>query len=79
MLLLGYIEDRGEQKQRGKLPYYAQEYNNAIKLAAEKEDCLTADLVAYNLQYETLDYCHPTKEGHKTLAALWLKELKNII
>ena len=78
-LLLGYIESRGEVKQRGKLPYYAQEFNNAIKLAAKNEGCLVADLAAYNLQYETLDYCHPTKEGHKTIAELWLKELKNLI
>ena len=78
-LLLGYREDRDEKKQRNKWPYYVQEFNNAITLAAENEGCLVADLASYNLQYETLDYCHPTKEGHKTLAGLWLKELKKLM
>ncbi len=78
-LLLGYREDRDEKKQRSKWPYYVQEFNNAIKLAAAEENCLIADLASYNLQYETLDYCHPTKEGHKTIAGLWLKELNKIL
>lgn len=78
-LLLGYREDSDEKKQRKQWPYYVQEFNNAIKLAAAEENCLIADLASYKLQYETLDYCHPTKEGHKTMAELWLMELNKIL
>lgn len=78
-LLFPYREGSGEKKQRGKLPIFAEEINNAIKFAANKEGCLVADLASYNEQYETLEYCHPTKAGHKTIATLWLKALKNLI
>lgn len=78
-LLWAYREGLGDSKQLGKLPYFAQEMNDAIKLAARNEGCFVADLASYNEQYETLDYCHPTKEGHKTMAQLWLKSLKDII
>ncbi len=53
-------------------------YDEAIKRAAEKESCLLADLAAYGEYYETLDYCHPTLEGHRTLASLWIRCLKNM-
>lgn len=78
-LLFAYREDDGEPKRRGPLPHFAQEINDAIKRAAATEGCFVADIAAYNEQYETLDYCHPTKVGHKTLADLWLKELEKIL
>lgn len=50
-------------------------YNDAIKKAVAAEECILADIAAFGERYETLDYCHPTREGHRTLAALWLKAL----
>lgn len=50
-------------------------YDEAIGKAAAAEGCILADIAAFGERYETLDYCHPTREGHKTLAALWLKAL----
>lgn len=78
-LLLGYRKNSGETTKRGKLPYYVTEVNDAIKHAAEAEGCLVADLASFNEQYETLDYGHATKEGHKTMAELWLKSLKTLL
>ncbi|MDE6618507.1 MAG: hypothetical protein K2K13_05740 [Clostridiales bacterium] len=74
-LLMAYREGSGESKHRDKLPFFARDINDAIKLAAEMEGCSVADIAAYNEQYESLDYCHPTKEGHKTIADLWLKAM----
>lgn len=51
-------------------------YDEAIVRAAADEGCLLADVASFGERYETLDFCHPTKEGHKTLASLWLKSLK---
>ncbi len=78
-LLCAYVEGSGESKHIDKLPYFAEEINDAIKLAAKNEGCFVADLASYGELYETLDHCHPTKEGHKTMAQLWLKALKDII
>lgn len=50
-------------------------YNEAIAKAVAAEGCILADIAASGERYETLDYCHPTREGHKTLADLWLKAL----
>ncbi len=55
-----------------------EKYNEAIRLAVKSENCLLADLSSYNESYETLDYCHPTKQGHKLLAQLWLKSIENL-
>lgn len=54
-------------------------YDEAIKKAVKKENCLLADLAGFGERYETLDYCHPTKRGHKTIATFWLKELKKLL
>lgn len=50
-------------------------YNEAIRLAVKEEGCLLADIALSGERYESLDYCHPTKKGHKTMAELWLKQL----
>ena len=78
-LLWAYVDGFGESKYRDKLPFFAEEINDAIRRAAQKEGCFVADIASYNEQYETLDYCHPTKEGHNTIARLWLKAMKDII
>lgn len=50
-------------------------YNAAIASVVREEGCVLADLASYGVSYETLDGLHPTREGHKTLAALWLRAL----
>lgn len=52
-----------------------EDYNEAIRSAVAAEGCILADIAAFGERYETLDFCHPTREGHKTLAALWRKAL----
>lgn len=54
-------------------------YNDAIRLAVKEEGCLLADLAQSGERYETLDYCHPTKNGHKLMAKLWLESLASLI
>lgn len=53
-------------------------YDEAIRAAAAAENCFLADLASFGESYETLDFCHPTKNGHKTLAELWLKAISSI-
>lgn len=50
-------------------------YNAAIARAVAAEGCILADVASFGERYETLDYCHPTKAGHKSLADLWLRAL----
>ena len=54
-------------------------YNDTIRLAVKEEGCLLADLAMSGERYETLDYCHPTKEGHRTIAKLWLNCLNSLL
>ena len=54
-------------------------YNDAIKLAAKEEQCMLADIAESGERYETLDGLHPNKEGHETLAKLWLEKLAEIM
>lgn len=54
-------------------------YDEAIRAAAKAENCFLADLASFGERYETLDYCHPTKSGHKLLADLWLKVLMSVL
>lgn len=53
-------------------------YDRAIREAALKEDCLLADIASFSERYPALDGCHPTKEGHKVLAELWLRALRSL-
>lgn len=54
-------------------------YNEAIRLAVKEEGCLLADIALLDERYETLDYCHPTKCGHKLIAKLWIEALKSLL
>lgn len=56
-----------------------EHYNEAIRRAAQAEGCLVADLAQFGERFETIDYCHPTLNGHKTMANLWIKCLKTLI
>ncbi len=54
-------------------------YNDAIRLAVKEEGCFLADLAHAGERYETLDDCHPTKNGHKLMSKLWLENLASLI
>lgn len=51
-------------------------YDEVIARAVREEGCILAGLVAFGERYETLDFCHPTRAGHRTLAELWLRALE---
>ncbi len=77
-LLMGKLKDSVE-------PHYDrftradERYNDAIRSAVKENGCLLADLARMGERYETLDYCHPTKDGHRLMAKLWLESLKSLI
>ena len=54
-------------------------YNEAIRLAVKEEGCQLADIARSGERYETLDYCHPTKCGHKLIAKLWFEALNSLL
>lgn len=47
-------------------------YNQAIRQVCKKEKVYLADIAALQIQYETLDGTHPTKNGHITLYQAWV-------
>ena len=53
-------------------------YNGIIRRVCEEQGCLLADLSSLGMLYETLDGSHPTSEGHKTMAAAWIKCLAGL-
>ena len=55
-----------------------EDYNDAIRQAAEKKKIYLADIGSLNIRYETLDGSHPTLEGHKTIAGAWIKWLSDL-
>lgn len=55
---------------------HSKKYNQAIRRAVQEENCLLADIAAFGERYQTLDYAHPTKIGHNTMAKLWLESIK---
>lgn len=77
-LLSGYRKD-GEGKPNAESTAVESDYNDAIRSAAEKEGCLLADLALSGKRYETLDGCHPTKNGHRTIAELWSEKLSFLL
>lgn len=77
-LLMGYLKD-GKDLDYDSFMREGTRYNDAIRLAAKEEGCLLADLALSGERYETLDYCHPTKKGHSTMARFWLECLESVI
>ena len=49
------------------------DYNNVIRWVAQENHCALADLCRSDLRYETLDGAHPTAQGHREIAAGWIK------
>lgn len=54
---------------------HINEYNNAIRRAALLRRCSLIDLYAYNQPYDSLDGAHPSSDGMKTLAELFLRSV----
>lgn len=77
-LLMGYRKD-GQNLAYDRFMREDTRYNGAIRLAVKEESCILADLALLGERYETLDYCHPTRKGHSTMARLWLECLESII
>lgn len=77
-LLMGRLKD-GIDLDYDRFMREDNRYNEAIRLAVKEECCLLADLALFGERYETLDYCHPTKNGHSTMAKLWLKCLNSLL
>ena len=50
-----------------------EEYNDAIRDAVKKQDCLLADIALSDVRYETLDGSHPTALGHQEIARAWIE------
>lgn len=48
-------------------------YNQVIREATAEAGCLLADLAAFDESVETIDGIHPTYQGMRTIAELWLK------
>ncbi len=51
-------------------------YSNIIREAAGKAEVHIADLAECCREYETVDGVHPDKAGMKTLADMWIGEIK---
>lgn len=50
-------------------------YSDRIRKVAKEEKVTLADIGRYGISYETVDGVHPNKNGMKTLAKLWLREM----
>ncbi len=50
-------------------------YSRIIRDCAEKAGVKVVDLERYGTEYATIDGIHPNKEGMKTIAEHWIKEL----
>ncbi len=55
----------------GGIPF--DEYNNVIREACKRNRVYLADIAINDHRCETIDGSHPTKNGHTTLAASWIK------
>ena len=55
-----------------------EEYNEAIKRVVRKNTCFLADLSGTGIRYMTLDGSHPTAEGHRTFAEVWIRCLREL-
>ena len=56
--------------------YDLDEFNDVIRGAARSCGCFLADVAASGVRYEALDSAHPTADGHRTIAELWLACLR---
>lgn len=78
-LPIGYKKDYESVPTATELLEIVERYNEVIRLAVSKEGCFLADISLSGERYETLDYGHPTAQGHRTLAKLWLECLNGLL
>lgn len=75
-LLRGYLEESGEDSFFNVDNCISQKiYSDIIRNIAKRADVRVADIGRYDVEYETIDGVHPNKNGMKTIARLWLKEM----
>lgn len=75
-LPIGYKRDYKNVPTAPEVLETVERYNEAIRLAVREEGCLLADSALSGERYETLDFCHPTAQGHNTLARLWMENYR---
>ncbi len=51
-------------------------YSTVIRETAKEAEVYLSDVARHGIEYETIDGVHPTKEGMKTIARLWLEEIR---
>lgn len=77
-LMKGYLKDSNwifPESYAG-IPF--EDYNDAIRKAAQKADVKIADLALLSDRYETLDGTHPTAKGHLAIAKSWISCLTDL-
>ncbi len=74
--VMRYRHDWQFPEDYGGLPL--EQYNDAIRRACRRAQCLLADTSALDLRYETLDGTHPTRKGHATIAEAWCRCLQQL-
>ena len=55
----------------------AEPYLERIRSVTAEMQCNLADLDSLGREYDSIDGCHPTKEGMRALAEMWLHFLKD--
>ena len=72
-LLLGAVN--GDQSSMRCFVERLTPYNDAIRAAVAQEDAHLVDLAALGVRYTALDAFHPTGQGMRQLAGLWLRAM----
>lgn len=57
---------------------YLQPYNRAIRMAVNNSGCLLADIAFNRQRYTAPDGLHPDANGHKLIAGLFIKKIKEL-
>ena len=53
-------------------------YSNIIRRCVDKAGLTLIDLESYHEEYQTIDGVHPDREGMRTIADLWIRELRKL-
>lgn len=82
-LLKSHVRENPQWRFDGGFPcrYVLEQYNQSIRSACRKNGAICVELDAYaggEKTYETLDGAHPTGNGHRMMAACWLRALDGI-
>lgn len=77
-LLDAYLRGAEKRPVNESLLKETAEYNQAIRQAVQEEGALLADVSTFGRRYQTRDFLHPDKTGHRQIAKLWLKCLEEM-